>query len=57
MIGLQHRLREELKKKVPDQVRRNEILRKVLDDPAVWKLLKKDPDTAWEKVSARYLDD
>jgi len=57
MIGLQRRLREGLKKKVPDQVRRNEILRKTLDDPAVWKLLKKDPDTAWEKVSARYLDD
>lgn len=57
MIGLQRRLREGLKKKVPDQARRNEILRKVLDNPTVWKLLKKDPDTAWEKVSARYLDD
>jgi precorrin-2 dehydrogenase/sirohydrochlorin ferrochelatase len=57
MIGLQRRLLEGLKKKVPDQARRNEILRRVLDDPAVWKLLKKDPDTAWENVSARYLDD
>jgi precorrin-2 dehydrogenase/sirohydrochlorin ferrochelatase len=57
MIGLQHRLREELKKTVPDQARRNEILRKVLDDPAVWKFLKKDPDAAFQKVSARYLDD
>jgi precorrin-2 dehydrogenase/sirohydrochlorin ferrochelatase len=57
MIGLQHRLRAGLKKKVPDQARRNEILRKVLDDPAVWKLLKKNPDTAFQKVSARYLDD
>ena len=57
MIGLQRQLREELKKKVPDQIRRNEILRKVLEDQSVWKALKKDPDTAWEKVSARYLDD
>jgi precorrin-2 dehydrogenase / sirohydrochlorin ferrochelatase len=57
MIGLQHRLREKLKKKVPDQARRNEILRKVLDDPAVWKLLKKSPEAAYQKVSARYLDD
>jgi precorrin-2 dehydrogenase / sirohydrochlorin ferrochelatase len=56
MIGLQRRLREELKKKVPDQIRRNEILRKVLEDQSVWRALKKDPDRAWEKVSARYLD-
>jgi precorrin-2 dehydrogenase/sirohydrochlorin ferrochelatase len=56
MIGLQRRLREELKKKAPDQIRRNEILRKVLEDQSVWRALKKDPDRAWEKVSARYLD-
>jgi precorrin-2 dehydrogenase / sirohydrochlorin ferrochelatase len=56
MIGLQRRLREELKNKVPDQIRRNEILRKVLEDLSVWRALKKDPDTAWENVSARYLD-
>jgi precorrin-2 dehydrogenase / sirohydrochlorin ferrochelatase len=56
MIGLQRRLREELKKKVPDQIRRNEILRKVLEDESVWRALKSDPDRAWEKVSARYLD-
>jgi precorrin-2 dehydrogenase / sirohydrochlorin ferrochelatase len=56
MIGLQHRLRENLKKKVPDQIRRNEILRKVLEDPSVWRALKKDPDKAWENVAARYHD-
>jgi precorrin-2 dehydrogenase/sirohydrochlorin ferrochelatase len=55
MIGLQRRLREELKHAVPDQMRRNVILRKVLDDKVVWKLLRKDPDKAWENVSARYL--
>jgi precorrin-2 dehydrogenase/sirohydrochlorin ferrochelatase len=57
MIVLQHRLREGLKRTEPDQLRRNAILHKVLDDPSVWKLLKKDPDKAWEKVSARYLYD
>ena len=56
MIALQQRLRELLKKKVPDQVRRNAILHKVLDDPAVWKCLRTDPEIAWERVSARYLD-
>lgn len=55
MIVLQRRLREELKRMEPDQAGRNAILHKVLDDPSVWKLLKTDPDKAWEKVSARYL--
>lgn len=55
MILLQSRLREELKSTEPDQVRRNAILHKVLDDPSVWKILKTDPDNAWKKVSARYL--
>lgn len=54
MIGLQRRLREELKKKVPNQIRRNEILRKALQDPSVWKILKTDPEMAWENVWARY---
>ena len=56
MIGLQRRLRGVLKTEVPDQIRRDEILRKVLDDQSVWRALKKDPDRIWEKVSARYLD-
>ena len=55
MIVLQNRLREELKHTEPDQVRRNEILNKVLEDPSVWNLLKTDPDKARETVSARYL--
>jgi len=55
MIGLQHRLREELKQTVPDQIRRNEILHKVLDDLSVWKELKKDPDRTWKKISEKYL--
>ncbi len=55
MILLQGRLREELKQTEPDQLRRDTILHKVLDDPSVWKLLRTDPGKAWEKVSARYL--
>jgi precorrin-2 dehydrogenase / sirohydrochlorin ferrochelatase len=55
MIGLQRRLREELKRTVPDQNRRNEILHKILDDLSVWKALKKDPDKTWEQVSEKYL--
>jgi precorrin-2 dehydrogenase/sirohydrochlorin ferrochelatase len=57
MIVLQSRLRGALKNMEPDQARRNAILHKVLDDPWVWKLLKTDPDTSWEKVSARFLHD
>jgi precorrin-2 dehydrogenase / sirohydrochlorin ferrochelatase len=56
MIGLQQRLREKLKHSVPDQIRRHAILHKVLDDPSVWKLLRTDPDKAWEKVSGSYRD-
>jgi precorrin-2 dehydrogenase/sirohydrochlorin ferrochelatase len=55
MIVLQSRLRDVLKRTEPDQARRNTILRSVLDDALVWKLLRKDPELAWEKVSARYL--
>jgi precorrin-2 dehydrogenase / sirohydrochlorin ferrochelatase len=55
MILLQNRLRETLKQREPDQIRRTRILHRVLEDPAVWKLLRTDPDRAWENVSARYL--
>ena len=55
MIVLQSRLREELKRTEPDQARRNAILRSVLDDKQIWRLLKKDPAAAWEKVSSRYV--
>lgn len=57
MVALQQKLREHLKKKVPDQVRRNEILKKVLDDQPLWKLLRTDPAKAWNRVAERYLDD
>jgi precorrin-2 dehydrogenase/sirohydrochlorin ferrochelatase len=55
MIVLQHRLREELKHWEPDQEKRNTILRRVLDDASVWKALGKDPDSAWDIMSSRYL--
>jgi len=55
MIVLQHRLREELKHREPDQKKRNTILRRVLDDASVWNVLRTDPERAWDTVSARYL--
>ena len=55
MIVLQNRLREALKKTEPEQTRRDAILHAVLDDPWVWKLLKTEPDNAWDMVEARYL--
>jgi len=55
MIVLQNHLREELKHREPDQEKRNTILRRVLDDASVWKVLRTDPDRAWDTVSARYL--
>ncbi len=55
MIVLQHRLREELKLREPDQEKRNTILRRVLDDASVWNVIRTDPDRAWDTVLARYL--
>ena len=55
MIVLQHRLREELKQREPDQEKRNTILRRVLDDASVWNVIRTDPDRAWDTVLARYL--
>jgi precorrin-2 dehydrogenase/sirohydrochlorin ferrochelatase len=55
MIILQQRLRGELKRTEPDQLKRTAVLHKVLDDSLVWKLLKKDPEKAWENVAVRYL--
>jgi len=56
MVALQQKLRDQLKKKVPDQARRNEILKKVLADQPLWKLLRTDPAKAWNRVAERYLD-
>jgi precorrin-2 dehydrogenase/sirohydrochlorin ferrochelatase len=55
MIVLQHRLREELKRGEPDQAKRNAILHRMLDDTSVWKMIRTDPDKAWDTVSTRYL--
>jgi precorrin-2 dehydrogenase/sirohydrochlorin ferrochelatase len=56
MVALQQELRARLKEKVPEQARRNEILRKVLADQALWRLLRTDPEKAWDRVAGRYLD-
>ena len=57
MIALQHRLREKLKSAEPDQSRRKAILRRVLEDPAIWKNLGEDQEKAWDLVVTRYLHD
>jgi precorrin-2 dehydrogenase/sirohydrochlorin ferrochelatase len=47
MAALQERVREELKKRTPDQKAREETLWAILDDPAVWSALS-DEDRALE---------
>jgi len=48
MVGLQERLRDRLKTSVAGQGRREEILRAVLEDPAVWKALGESEESALE---------
>ncbi|MCK9631878.1 MAG: bifunctional precorrin-2 dehydrogenase/sirohydrochlorin ferrochelatase [Methanoregula sp.] len=55
MIVLQEKLREALKKSEPDQIRRNAVLRDVLDDHTVWEQLMTDEAAAWNDVQKRYL--
>jgi len=57
MIALQQRLRSELRCTEPDPVKRNTILREVLNDTSVWTDLSTDPAGAWDRVKARYLHD
>ena len=55
MIALQQRLRTELKRAEPDQVKRNAILWEVLNDPFIWNALSADSAEAWKLVKKRYL--
>jgi len=57
MIALQLRLRTELKRAEPDQVKRNAILWEVLKDPSIWNALSADTAEAWKLVKKRYLHD
>ncbi|MDO8873310.1 MAG: bifunctional precorrin-2 dehydrogenase/sirohydrochlorin ferrochelatase [Methanoregula sp.] len=57
MIALQQRLRTELKRAEPDQVKRNAILWEVLNDPSIWNALSADTAEAWKLVTKRYLHD
>ena len=57
MIALQQRLRTELKRAEPDQVRRNAMLWEVLNDPSIWNALSADTAEAWKLVTKRYLHD
>jgi len=57
MIALQLRLRTELKRAEPDQVKRNAILWEVLKDTSIWNALSADTAEAWKLVKKRYLHD
>jgi len=55
MVALHHSLRTQLKRSEPSQRRRNAILWEVLNDPEIWKTLKKDPSLARRQAEERYL--
>lgn len=55
MISLQETLRAELKTVVPEQKRRAEILRSVLDDSAVWQALEAGDDETALALSRRHI--
>jgi precorrin-2 dehydrogenase/sirohydrochlorin ferrochelatase len=55
MIALQQRLRTELKRAEPDQIKRDAIIWQVLEDTAIWNALSADPADAWNLVKKRYL--
>ncbi len=57
MISLQKRLRAELKQTEPDQVKRDAIIRDVLNDKDIWNTLSADINDAWDIVKKRYLHD
>ncbi|WP_298667588.1 bifunctional precorrin-2 dehydrogenase/sirohydrochlorin ferrochelatase [uncultured Methanofollis sp.] len=55
MIGVEGRLREDLKKSVPAQADRSRILRAVLHDPEAWAWLAGGEDEAYRKIKERYI--
>jgi len=55
MIALQRDLRAQLKETESSQSRRNAILREVLQDREIWKILKTDPAGACQQAKERYL--
>ncbi|MEI7857112.1 MAG: bifunctional precorrin-2 dehydrogenase/sirohydrochlorin ferrochelatase [Methanomicrobiales archaeon] len=57
MISLQQHLRAELKQVEPEQGKREAILWRVLEDPAIWTALSRDTAEAWELAKKRYLHD
>lgn len=55
MIGVEERLRADLKKSVPGQDERSRILRAVLRDPDAWAWLAGGEDEAYRKIRERYI--
>ncbi|MFY9799858.1 MAG: bifunctional precorrin-2 dehydrogenase/sirohydrochlorin ferrochelatase [Methanoregula sp.] len=55
MVALQRELRALLKQSEPSVSRRNAILREVLNDPALWETLSRDPARARQYAKEKYL--
>jgi precorrin-2 dehydrogenase/sirohydrochlorin ferrochelatase len=56
MIMLQDRLRKDLKKYVPDQKQRSDILWQVIRDPEIWEALARSENEAESIARRKYLD-
>lgn len=48
MVDLTERLREQLKRSVPEAAEREGRVRRILEDPDIWKVLETDPGKAYE---------
>lgn len=55
MIGVQARLRDDLKEGVGSQEERQQILRAVLHDPEAWSCLTSGEDVAYQRIRERYI--
>ncbi|WP_235855586.1 precorrin-2 dehydrogenase/sirohydrochlorin ferrochelatase family protein [Methanofollis fontis] len=55
MIGVQERLRADLKAEVPDRERRQTVLRAVLSDPDAWAWIAAEGEEAYQKIRERYI--
>ncbi|WNY27446.1 bifunctional precorrin-2 dehydrogenase/sirohydrochlorin ferrochelatase [Methanolapillus ohkumae] len=53
MILIQNEMREELKKTIPDQKKRQAVLWEIMDSDEIWELLKSDSDADFEKAKKK----
>lgn len=48
MLVLQERVRKDLKESVPEQSRREAVIKRILEDPDIWDTLEVSPEVAYE---------